>query len=198
MKLWNRRSHEPRGVLNLVENRLMAFVLIVTALTASCGFDEPLPPQIQDLKMGSSSSSVIDRIKSTGTYESGVNPGDQRMKLTWMVPRSPYYQNVVFLFTEKDRLYLIRFSLRQDLRDNLRQLKKAFFDKFNISSEAPGKLRVKDQDVVTYTPQDGDYNFFEITDTKTGEKWFELFSNDISAKDRPKKNEENKTGGEKT
>ena len=198
MKSWNRRSHLPRGVLNSVKNCLMAFVLIVTALAASCGYDEPLPPQIQDLKMGSSSSSVIDRIKSTGKYESVANPGDQRMKLTWTIPNSPYYQNVIFQFTEKDRLYLIRFSLRQELRDNLRHLKKAFFDKFHISPEAPGKLRVKEQDVVTYTPQDGDYNFFEFTDTKSGEKWFELFSNNISASDRPKKNDKNKTGAQKT
>lgn len=198
MKPRNRRSHVPRGVLNLVENCLVALVLIVTALTASCGYDEPLPPQIQDLKMGSSSSSVIGRIKSTGTYASGVNPGDQRMKLTWMIPDSPYYQNVIFQFTEKDRLYLIRFSLRQDLRDKLPHLKKAFFDKFHISPEDPRRLKVKGQDVLMYAPQDGDYNFFEFTDTKTGEKWFELFNNNISASDRPKKNDKNKTGGEKT
>ena len=47
-------------------------------------------------------------------------------------------------------------------------------------------MRIKGQDVLMYMPEKGEDNtFFEFTDVKTGEKWFELFNRDISFQDKP-------------
>ncbi len=60
--------------------------LIVAVTSTSCSrLDELLPPQIKDLKMGSSSAQVIDKIGSVGTYSKEVDPKDQTMKITWQV-----------------------------------------------------------------------------------------------------------------
>ena len=168
--------------------------LIVAVTSTSCSrLDELLPPQIKDLKMGSSSAQVIDKIGSVGTHSKEVDPKDQTMKITWQATNSPYYQNLIFGFTEKDRLYVIRFSLRPELRHDFQHLKTAFFDKFRISSDVPMKMRVKGQEMLTYISEEGgNYTFFEFTDIRTGEKWFELFDRAIRAKDKPTRSEEEK------
>ncbi len=81
----------------------------------------------------------------------------------------------MFLFTEKDRLYLVRFDVKKEAWSEVRNLKKALFERFGISSENPGRSRIKNQDVLVYEGLKPDYSFFEFTDTKTGEKAFELY-----------------------
>jgi hypothetical protein len=170
---------------SLMTISVVACLLMAMASTTSFGLEDVLPSQIRDLKMGTSSSQVIDKIGSAGTHSKEVDPKDQRMKLTWQVPNSPYYQELIFGFTQKDRLYQIRFSLRQELRHEWQPLKKAIFNRFRISSEDPTKMRIKGQDVLMYMPEKGEVNsFFELTDVKTGEKWFELFNRDISFQDK--------------
>ena len=192
MQVFLNLSHVPRRI-PLMTISVVACLLWHVASTTSFGLDEVLPSQIKDLKMGSSSSAGYRQDWIRGHHSKEVDPKDQRMKLTWQVPDSPYYQNLIFGFTEKDRLYLIRFSLRQELRHEFQPLKKAFFDKFRISSEHPMKLRIKGQDVLMYMPEKGgSYTFFEFTDVKTGEKWFELFNRDISLQDKPTQTKEDK------
>ncbi len=176
---------------SLMTISVVACLLMAMAPTTSFGLDEVLPSQIKDLQMTSSSAQVIEKIGSAGTVSKEVDPKDQRMKLTWLPPDSAYFQNLVFRFTEKDRLYIIRFSLRPELRQDIPHLKKSFIDKFRISPDNPIKLRLKGQDVLIYAPEQGDLSFFEFTDVKTGEKWFELFNKDISAQDKPNRPKEN-------
>jgi hypothetical protein len=172
---------------------VLACFFVAMASATSFGLENVLPPQIKDLKMGSSSSQVIDKIGSAGTHSEEVSPKDHRMKLTWLVPDNPYYQKLVFGFTGKDRLYQIRFLLRPELRRELQPIKKAFLEKFRISSEDPGKLRIKGQDVLMYLPEKGgDDTFFEFTNIETGEKWFELFYREISFQDRQTKPKDDK------
>ena len=66
-----------------VASFIAACLLLAMASTTSFGLDDVLPSQIKDLKMGSSSSQVIDKIGSVGAYSKEVDPKDQRMKLTW-------------------------------------------------------------------------------------------------------------------
>ena len=138
--------------------------------------------------MGSSSAQVVDKIGSVGSYSKELDPKDQRMKLTWqLAPNTRYYQNLTFGFTEKDRLYIIRFPCGKSLRQELSTSSKRLFStNSRISSEAPLKMRIKGQEMLTYIPEKGGSDtFFEFTDIKTGEKWFELFDRAISAQDKP-------------
>jgi hypothetical protein len=91
---------------------------------------------------------------------------------------------VEFEFTEKDRLYLMRFILNAELRWNLTSLKKQFFEKYHISWEDPGRMRVRNNDVIVYVPDQGKLNFFELRDVTTGQKSFEVFDQFVSAQDR--------------
>ena len=103
----------------------------------------------------------------------------------------------MFLFTEKDRLYLVRLIVKKEAWSEVRNLKKGLFDKFGIASENPGRLRIKDQDVLVYEGLKPDCSFFEFTDTKSGAKVFELYYGKISSEDKPKKDTEKKSDGQK-
>ncbi len=168
----------------MITNLITVSVLILVGSTTSLSADETLPMQIKDLRLGTSSAQVIDKIGNTGSYAKEIDPKDQRLKITWQIPNHPYYKKLVFGFTQKDRLYQIRFALHDQLSRELQPLKKAFLDEFHVSSEDPSKMRIKGQDVLMYLPNKGGYSFFEFTDVKTGEKWFELFDRDISFQDR--------------
>ncbi len=181
----------------MITNLISVSVLILVGSTTSLSADETLPMQIKDLRLGTSSAQVIDKIGKAGSYAKEIDPRDQRLKITWQIPNSPYYKKLVFGFTQKDRLYQIRFALHDQLSRELQPLKKAFLEEFHVSSEDPTKMRIKGQDVLMYMPEKGSYTFFEFTDMKTGEKWFELFSRDISFQDKqtsPKEVEQEKQG----
>ena len=188
MQAFRRSLHALRSAPPSMASFIVACLVLVTSSTISFCQEEVLPPQVKDIKMASSSAEVIDKIGSVGTYSKVIDPKDQRMKLTWQVPpNNPYYENLTFGFTEKDRLYLIRFTLRKDLRQDFQTLKKAFFEKFRISgSEPPMKMRIKGQEMLTYISENGgNHTFFEFTDVQTGEKRFEVFDRAISAQDKP-------------
>jgi len=170
---------------------LAALILIsLTPLIASAQKDF-LPPEIQDIQLGTLSSQVIDKIKNTGEHSTSPLAKGKRMKLVWPLTSNTYYKQVEFEFTEKDRLYLMRFLLNDDLRWNLTALKKQFFDKYSISWDDPGRFRIKNNDVILYIPDQGKWHFFEMRDVVTGQKSFELFSRAISLDDRqPPKTDE--------
>ncbi len=170
---------------------LVAFLAMVN-VGAVWSQDEPMPARIKDLKMGASLSSVAETIKPEGTNSTEEIPDQKRQKLTWVTPDNPYYANLQFQFTEKDRLYMIRFSLKNELWRKSLNLKRAFFQKFSISPENPLKLRVKNQDILVYGADGGDCDFLDFTEATTGEKWFVLVNKGISADDRTKAGNDSK------
>ena len=156
-----------------------------------------LPPEIQDIELGISSSQVIDKIKNSGEHSMSDLPSRlpnaKKMKLVWPLATNMYYKQVEFEFTEKDRLYLLRFVLHDEMRGNLTSLKKQFFEKYRISGDEPSRMRMKNNDVILYMPDHGKWSFLEMRDVTTGQKSFELFDNNVSAEDRqpPKTDDSN-------
>jgi len=158
---------------------------------------EAVPAALGDLSMGISSSAVIDKIKSVGTHSLEPSPWDKRKKVTWQLPVSSHYENVIFLFTVKDRLCLVHFTLRKESKPEIYNLKKAFMDRFGISHQNPERLRRENKDVLVYGGSKPGFLFFEITDVKTGDKAFELYDKTVSSEDNPKKDAENGSDDQK-
>jgi hypothetical protein len=146
---------------------------------------DPFPSKIKDIKMGQPMASVIKMIDGSGTYEVKPQMGARRAAVIWNLPESLYYKRMSFQFTEKDRLYLIRFDLKDISLGDLRALKKPIFEKYGISWDDPWRLKVKDDDIVLYGPPDlGTVYCFEFSDRKTGAKALELLQREMSAQDR--------------
>ncbi len=165
---------------------LAALVIVSLTPLNSLAQKDFLPPEIQDVQSGMPSSQVIDKIKNSGEHSTSalMLPNGRRTILIWPLASNMYYKQVEFEFTEKDRLYLLRFVLNDEMRWNLTSLKKQFFDKYKISWDDPGKMRVKNNDAILYMPDQGKWNFFEMRNVTTGQKSFELFDNNVSAEDR--------------
>ncbi len=163
---------------------LATLVIVSLAPLRSLAQKDFLPPEIQDIELGISSSQVIDKIKNSGEHSSSALANGKRTILVWPVASNMYYKQIEFEFTEKDRLYLLRFVLNDEMRWNLTSLKKQFFDKYKISWDDPGRMRVKNNDVILYIPDQGKWHFFEMRDVTTGQKSFELFDREVSAEDR--------------
>jgi hypothetical protein len=174
---------------------IAASLLVPCAAAALPGL---MPEEISELDMGVPSSAVIEKIKSKGSYTIEPLPLDGRTRVVWVVPNDPHYKNVIFYFTEKDRLCIIRFTLDDISRGESPALKKAFFDKFDFSWDRPSKLRIKDEDAILYGAEKNNRLFFlEFTDRKTRERAFELFDRRVSSEDRTvKKAQKPKESGE--
>jgi hypothetical protein len=172
---------------------LATLVIVSLAPLRSLAQKDFLPPEIQDIELGISSSQVIDKIKNSGEHSTSALANGKRTLLVWPLASNMYYKQIEFEFTEKDRLYLLRFVLNDEMRWNLTSLKKQFFEKYKISWDEPGRMRVKNNDVVLYIPDQGKLHFFEMRDVTTGQKSFELFDRNVSAEDRklPKTDDSN-------
>jgi hypothetical protein len=175
------QSHLCRVMIALVVAILSA-LLSQTAVAQS----NPIPPEVKKIEMGASTAAVTKQIQAIGTHSTEPVPKQKnRTRLVWVIPNSPLYQNVAFEFTEKDRLYLIRFTLNDAARSEYPTLKREVFKDYGFSWERPYKLRIPDKDVLTYGPEKGmTLFFFEFTNRKTHEKAFELFDRSISSTDR--------------
>ncbi|MEW6351968.1 MAG: hypothetical protein AB1646_23200 [Thermodesulfobacteriota bacterium] len=161
-------------------------LLCVLAL-ANCGGNSAglLPGPINDLDLGVSSSEILNKIGSVGKVAKTALPMPGRQAITWTVPVSPYFKRIGFEFTEKDRLYLARFVVKDEVRLDVKTIKQKLFDKYKVSWDEPNRFSRQNMDVLVYAPdEDGKYVVFEITDTVKGEKTLELFSTDISLTDR--------------
>jgi hypothetical protein len=163
---------------------LATLVIVILAPLRSLAQKDFLPPEIQDIELGISSSQVIDKIKNSGEHSTSTLANRKRTILVWPLASNMYYKQVEFEFTEKDRLYLLRFVLNDEMRWNLSSLKKQFFEKYHISWDDPGRMRVKDNDVILYIPDQGKWHFFEMREVTTGQISFELFDRNVSAQDR--------------
>ncbi len=183
--------------LKLSHSLVCAAFIFFMASGVVFGSDEPALAPLKDLSMGASSSTVIDKIKSVGTYSVEPSPWDKRKKVIWQLPDNSSYSNVMFLFTEKDRLSLVRFAVKKEAWPETSRLKKALFQTFRISPDNPARTRVKNQDMVMYIGLNPDYSFFEFTDIKTGDRAFEVYDGKVSAEDKPKKAAESKSGDQK-
>ncbi len=160
---------------------------VIAASGTSFGMDELIPASLKNLKMGASSSSILEMIKTVGTHSLEMSPWDKRKKVVWQIPDNRYYQNITFMFTEKDRLYLVRFTLTKEARSELRNVRQALIEQFGISSEEPGRFRIQDHDILAYESTKKEYTLLEFTDTNTSDRFFELYSRDISLEDKAKK-----------
>lgn len=162
---------------------VLGCMLILISPAHLMAAEEVIPNEIKNLSMGSSKAALMERISGVGTVTSDTPDKKRRPSLKWTIPDNPHYEDVVFNFTEKDRLFLIRFNFKQVDRKSFQNLKKAFFDYYNFSWEDPMRLRIKNSDVLLYAPEKGNTFFLEFTD-KNGAKAVELFDKSISAQDR--------------
>jgi hypothetical protein len=145
-----------------------------------------LPKEIADIQMGASQAWLLERIKNSGTHSSAPLARPNRIKIKWVPSNNPNYSEIDFMFTEKDRLYLMSFALSDESRWNVNALKKQFLDKFRISTERPAKFRIGEKDMISYSPATGGKcNFFEVTEVRSGKKSLELFDKSIDRQDRP-------------
>lgn len=164
----------------------LAALLAVTAADVAHAQSNPIPPEIRDLKMGSSTEAVIAKIKSVGSYTREEIKKENRSMLIWKRPDTPYYKDIEFQFTEKDRLYLIRFTLSDAARADYHSMKRTVFKDYDFSWERPQKHILPTREMLLYGPEKGMELFYiEFTDKKTHEKSFELFDRSISSTDRP-------------
>jgi hypothetical protein len=163
----------------------VAALSLVLAANVTYAQSNPIPPEIRDLRMGSSTAAVVEKIKSLGTHNTEQLQKENRSMLTWHRPDTPSYKDIEFQFTEKDRLYLIRFVLSDAARTDYHAMKRTVFKDYNFSWERPQKLALPNREMLLYGPEKGMELFFiEFTDKKTHAKSFELFDRSISASDR--------------
>ncbi|MBI5570583.1 MAG: hypothetical protein HY914_11620 [Desulfomonile tiedjei] len=171
-----------RGLLTV-----LILALVTTAGSVGLTYAESsiMPDAIKAVRMGDSTQAVSDRIQGLGSLTKEPIIKENRSKIVWELPENPSYKNVTFQFTEKDRLYLIRFALTDAALTNYHAIKKNVFSEFDFSWEAPYKLRIKDDDIILYGPEKGmTLYYLEFTNRKTHEKIFELFNRPVSGEDR--------------
>ena len=177
----------------------MSVVLLVSALPLCSWARNPYPPEIRDIEMGASLSSVVDMIKGSGSYDIIPPSVKQRPALIWSLKNNPIYEKVTFRFTEKDRLFIIRLKLKKISRREIRAIEKEFFKKYGISWDNPLKLKTRTGDALNYgPPQMGEVYCFELTNRKTGRKALEFFDRVISSEDRPLKKKDDTVKGTAT
>jgi len=145
-----------------------------------------LPPEISGFALGMDMSSLLERIGKSGMYSQVPVPRSKRTQLIWFPANDPHYKKVEFWVSEKNRIYMARFGLRDDSRADAATLKKQFLDNYVGSWLDPKRLRMDPNDIIVYLPQDRDKApFFEVTNVKDGNRFFELFDQRIDAEDRP-------------
>jgi hypothetical protein len=184
MMLYNQHNRRPGQVYRFLMAWAAAVLCALVSQPAAAQSD-PIPEVVKKIQMGSSAATVIESIKGRGTYTTEELPKEHRSRLIWVGSESPYYKSISFTFTEKDRLYLVRFTLNDAAIPEYPNLKKAVFKDYDFSWDKPVKLKIKDQDISLYACEKGITLFFlEFADRKTHEKAFEIFDRAISASDR--------------
>jgi hypothetical protein len=180
-----RKGHFGAGAKGMIPVLPLIVAVLLLGVPRWAVAQEAFPTQIRGVKMGTSMAAVISMIKGSGTYEKQPLPLPQRIALVWTPQVSQYYKQVQFYFTEKDRLFLIRFKLKDISFRDFRGLKKDLFEKYGISWNDPWRLQIKENDVLLYgPPEKGRVYYFELTNPKTGEKAMELLDQAISKEDR--------------
>lgn len=165
--------------------------LLTIAPQLGCAQQDFLPAELSDLKLGMNVQSILDHVAKSGLYAKTPVPGSQRTVVTWFPENNPYYQKLEFWFSEKGRLFMARFGLKDDSRWSASNVKKQFLDKYLGSWLDPKRFRMEPNDMIVYLPQDANkIEFFEVTNLKSGEKFFELFDKRIDTEDslQPKAN----------
>ncbi len=196
---------ETKGIANPSQSMkvLKAVLLAAVMMLAACGTTavDPLPPELKTLKLGLPSEKVVAMIKGSGSYtKARLKKRKTATGITWLPGKSRYFNKIVFQFAEDDRLYLVGFYVKGDLRWQLRPLREGFFERFEISPEKPYRITLGGADVIVYSTKDSKLTFFDYRDIRTGETAFELFSEAISKHGRTlqKKAKTASGAGEKT
>lgn len=176
------------------------FLVVGVLPHSACEARQDLAPVIEKLNLGMSEADLRKLIQDPSSLSRADLKRPGRYKLVWKISNSPTYKRLELEFTRKNRLFNIRYVLRDELRWQSKPVKKKLFKKFGISWEYPDKKRIKDKDVIVYAPLEGTVpNAFDITDVVTGEKSVEIFHRLVSAQDRqkPKKKAKDKPSVEK-
>jgi hypothetical protein len=177
-----------KPVANLII--IIAPLVCLSACFSPAGVEDPVPKQIQNLAMGAHMTTVKEMINGSGEMVTGASLEKRGPQLTWTPASSPYYRTIDFDFTEKDRLYMIRYNLKEAPRETYQGVKQGFFNlyKFDPDEQGPSRIRVRGNDALLYDhPENSNTFLFEITDKRTGNKSIELFERSVSAQDRPPK-----------
>jgi len=174
------------GLTSLVLAAACAVMALFPLSAGAAGASNVIPPQLEKLSTGVATAAVAELLKDAGKFNPEKDDKNRGGKYSWIPPDNPYYDSISFEFTEKDRLYIVRFALKPSAREQSRVLKKTFFDKYDFDPDDPLKIRRNETDILFYSPKQGGKLFFlEFTDTATGSKDFELFDRQVSSEDRP-------------
>ncbi len=147
--------------------------------------DEFFPEEIRDIQVGISSAELVAKIQNTGRHSVGESPGYRnRQRITWVPAANPYFEEIRFDFTEKDRLFLVSFALREGLADRERALRKSFMEKLQVQGN-PVDLTVVGKKMKVHECGAGPYHFIEMTELANNRKFLEIFGRHISAEDKP-------------
>ncbi len=173
--------------------KLIIIYAAIASLTTFClgmpqvalAIDNPVPNEIKNLTMGANPDTVKEMIKGGGEVTAGEPEAKRGPRIIWTPTASPYYQTIEFSFTEKDRLYIIRYHVKEGPREEYQGLKKAFFELYKFRWEDPMRMKIRENDALVYDIEDNNVTYyFEITDRKTGNKCIEIFDRRISAQDK--------------
>jgi hypothetical protein len=162
---------------------LKTVLLLAAIMLAACSKPavDPLPPELKTLKLGISPKEVEAMIKGSGEYtKASLKKRKTATGITWIPKKSRYYKKIVFQFAEDDRLYLVGFYTKSDMRWKLRPLRNGFISKFDIMPQRPSRMTVGGADMLSYTSTDHKLTLFDYRGVRTGENAFEIFSAGIS------------------
>ena len=164
--------------------------LIIVILAPACTdnvvqLENAFPPELKNIQLGASSAAILAKIDKRGKHSFGPVPEfENRKRITWVPPNSPYYASISFDLTRKDRLYNIRFALRRDLQRKKSSLRKTFLSKLGIEGNAV-KITRPGKELRIYANEDSQVQFVEYMDLNNKQLYFEMFNRTISAADRP-------------
>ncbi|MFC1835389.1 hypothetical protein ACFL2Q_11750 [Thermodesulfobacteriota bacterium] len=147
-----------------------------------------LPKEIEEMQFGMSSSQLVDKIKASGEHGLVPHPRRKGAKiLTWTPKGNPFYEQIQFQLTEKDRLFVVRFALKGLIGADAKSLRSSFLNRFGISPENPGNMKFRRSHAVIYSAKGKGPYLLDVTDVVSNKRRIEIFHKPISDEDRPKR-----------
>jgi hypothetical protein len=134
--------------------------------------------------MGMPGDHLLKLIRNSGSLNTIPFANASRTKLIWSPGDNRDYKAIEFRLSPLGRLFMMRFTLRDDLRRESAALRKKFIERFLGPTLDPRRFQVEGSDMILYLPVDqARANFFDVTDLKTGDKIFEIFDGGVDSLD---------------